>query len=158
MNALTRLNPFRKQWDPLQELDEMQDQLASLWRPWPLRTENGKEETMTLSTWAPVVDITEDDKEFLIKAELPEMKKEDIKVIAEDGVLQISGERKFEKEEKKKKYHRIERSYGSFLRTFTIPEGANSAKVNAEFKDGVLTVHLPKDEKAKAKVTEIKVS
>ena len=73
-------------------------------------------------------------------------------------MLTITGERKFEKEEKDKKYHRIERSYGTFLRSFTLPDAADDSKVNAEFKEGVLTVHLPKTEKAKAKSVEVKVS
>ena len=94
------------------------------------------------------VDVVEDDKEFLIKAELPEMKREDVKVSVEDGVLTVSGERKFEKEDKSKKYHRIEREYGSFVRSFTLPAGTSGEKVTADFKDGVLKVHLPNDAKA----------
>ena len=104
------------------------------------------------------MDITEDDKEYLVKADLPEVKKEDVKVTVEDGVLTITGERKIEKEEKDKKYHRIERSYGNFLRSFTLPDAADGAKVRAEFKDGVLKVRLPKTEKAKAKAVEVKVA
>ena len=107
--------------------------------------------------WAPQVDISEDDKEYLLKADLPEMKKEDVKVTVENGVLSISGERKTEKEEKKKKFHRIERSYGTFLRTFTLPEDAESAKIAAEFKDGVLKMHLPKSPASKQKPVEVKV-
>jgi hypothetical protein len=100
-----------------------------------------------------LVDITEDDKEYLIKAELPEVKKEDVKVTVENGTLTITGERKFEKEEKGKKYHRMERAYGSFMRSFTLPEGAAGDKVSADFKDGVLKVHLPKSAEAKPKST-----
>ena len=80
-----------------------------------------------------------------------------MKVSVENGELTISGERKIEKEEKGKKFHRIERSYGSFLRSFTLPEAVSGDKVSAEFKDGLLTVHLPKDEKAKPKTVEVKV-
>ena len=86
------------------------------------------------------------------------MKREDVKVTVENGVLNITGERKLEKEEKDKKYHRIERSYGNFLRSFTLPDGADGSKVYAEFKDGVLKVHLPKSEKARAKALEVKVA
>ena len=111
---------------------------------------------MAIADWAPVVDIGEDEKEFLIKAELPGLKREEVKVTVEDGVLSISGERKAEKEEKTKKYHRVERSYGSFLRSFTLPEGCDPAKVNAEFKEGVLNVHLAKSPKAQPKAIEIK--
>ena len=81
-----------------------------------------------------------------------------MKVNVENGVLTITGERKFEKEEKDKKYHRIERSYGNFFRSFTLPEGADGGKVSAEFKDGALKVYLPKNEKAKAKAVEVKVT
>jgi len=104
------------------------------------------------------VDISEDDKEYLIKVELPEVKKEDVKVTAEEGTLTIMGERKFEKEEKGKKYHRVERSYGSFGRSFSFPDDASPEKVSAEFKDGMLTVHLAKTEKAKPQQIEVKVA
>ena len=105
-----------------------------------------------------MVDITEDEKEYIVKAEIPEMKKEDIKISVHDDVLSISGERKYEKEEKGKKYHRVERAYGSFMRNFTLPQDADGSKVNAEYKDGVLKVHLPKSEKAKPKAIEVKVA
>ena len=86
------------------------------------------------------------------------MKKEDVRVTLEDGVLTIQGERKQEKEEKGKKYHRVERSYGSFVRSFTLPDLVDEEKVKAEFKDGVLNLQLPKSEKAKPKSIEVKVS
>ena len=88
---------------------------------------------------------------------MPGVNKEEVKVTVEGGVLSISGERKVEKEEKDKKYHRIERSYGTFVRSFTLPEAAATDKVSAEFKDGVLKVHLPKDERAKPKSIEVKI-
>ena len=148
MNALTKWNPFR-------ELEEIQNRLGSLFGRTPMRGLG--EEAMTVSEWTPLVDITEDDKEYLIKAELPEVKKEDVKVTVENGTLTITGERKFEKEEKGKKYHRIERAYGSFMRSFTLPEGAAGDKVSADFKDGVLKVHLPKSAEAKPKSIDVKV-
>ena len=104
------------------------------------------------------MDIVEDEKEYLIKAELPEIKKDDILVKVEKGVLSIAGERKFDKEEKDKKYHRVERPYGHFTRTFSFPEDADADHVKAEFKDGVLLVHLPKAEKAKPKQIEVSVA
>jgi HSP20 family protein len=113
---------------------------------------------MAVAEWTPFVDISEDDKEYLIKAELPEVKKEDVKVTAEEGTLTIRGERKFEKEEKNKRYHRVERAYGSFGRSFSLPDDASPAKVSAEFRDGVLTVHLAKNEKAKPQYVEVKVA
>jgi HSP20 family protein len=89
--------------------------------------------------------------------ELPDMKKEDVRLTVENEVLAISGERKIEKEEKEKNYHRVERAYGSFVRSFSLPEDADGSKVPADFKDGMLHVHLPKSEKAKPKAIEIKV-
>lgn len=161
MSALTKFNPFRKPaavWDPWRDFEELENRLATAFGRFPARTNGEKEEALTPAEWAPLVDISEDDKEYVVKTELPEVKKEDVKVTVEDGVLSIAGERKFEKEEKGRKYHRIERAYGSFQRSFTLPEGADGTKVNAEFKDGVLTVRLPKSEKAKPKTVEVKVA
>jgi HSP20 family protein len=148
MNALTKWNPYR-------ELEDLQNRLSSLFGRTPFR--GFGEEAMTVSEWMPLVDIAEDEKEYLIKVELPEVKKEDVKVTVEGGVLTITGERKFEKEEKGKKYHRVERAYGSFMRSFTLPEGAAGDKVSAEFKDGVLKVHLAKSPEAKPKSINVKV-
>jgi HSP20 family protein len=151
MSAMTR-------WDPFKEIEEMQERLNSMFGRAPVRKEVERKEALTVAQWAPLVDISEDEKEYVIKAELPEMKKEDVKVTVHDDVLSISGERKSEKEEKDKKYHRIERSYGSFYRSFTLPEDADGAKVAADYKDGMLKIHLPKSEKAKPKMVEVKVS
>jgi HSP20 family protein len=118
---------------------------------------NGKE-TMIVADWTPAVDISETEGEYLIKAEIPDVKKEDVKVTVEDGVLTIQGQRKQEKEDKGTKYHRIERSYGSFARTFSLPDVIEEDKAKAEFKDGVLSLHLPKSEKAKPKAIEVKVA
>src|SRR5882672_7835155 len=151
MNALTR-------WDPFKEMNELQNRLSKFFGRTPLRGQNGEQENMTVAEWAPLVDITEDDKEYLIKAELPEVKKDAVKVTVENGILTITGERKFEKEEKGKKYHRVERAFGSFVRSFTLPDDADANKVNAEFKDGVLKVHVTKSEAAKPKQIEVKVN
>jgi HSP20 family protein len=134
----------------------MQTRLSRIFGQQPASKEGGKEE-MTMAEWSPLVDISEDEKEYLVKAELPDIKKEDIKLSVHDNVLSISGERKYEKEEKGKKYHRVERTYGSFLRSFTLPEDADASKIAAESKDGILKVHLPKSEKAKPKSIEVKV-
>ena len=150
MNPLTR-------WNQLRELQAIQHGLGSLLGRSPAQWPEGQEEPMAVAEWAPLVDISEDDKEYQIKAELPEVKTEDVKVTAEEGTLTITGNRKFEKEEKGKKYHRVERSYGSFVRNFSLPDDASPAKVSAEFKDGVLTVHLAKTEKAKPQQIEVKV-
>lgn len=156
MSAITRWEPFKMRWDPFKELEEMEKRLATLFGRVPLRSE-GEKEALTVAEWSPLVDITEDEKEYLINAELPEVKKEDVKLTIRDNVLSISGERKYEKEEKGKKYHRMERAYGSFMRSFALPEDADGSKVSAEYKDGVLKVHLPKSEKAKPKAIEVKV-
>ena len=151
MNALTR-------WNQLKELEALRHGLGSLLGHSPVHSPEGQEEQITVPEWAPLVDISEDDKEYLIKAELPEVRKEDIQVTAEEGTLTIMGERKFEKEEKGKKYHRVERAYGSFGRTFSLPDDASPGKVSAEFKDGVLTVHLTKTEKPKPQQIEVKIA
>lgn len=114
-------------------------------------------EEETLTAWAPLCDIYETDKEIVIKAELPELKKEDVTVSLEANVLTIRGERKFEEENKRENYHRIERRYGEFLRSFTLPLYIEPEKINAEFKEGVLRVTLPKREEAKPKQIDVKV-
>lgn len=157
MANLVRWEPATR-WDPFKELEDMQRRLSTVFGRLPVRKEGGKDEAMTVAEWAPLVDIVEDEKEYLVKAELPEVKKEDVKVTVEDDVLTITGERKYEKEEKGKKYHRVERAYGSFERSFTLPEDADGTKVNAEFKDGILRVHVAKSEKAKPKSIEVKVN
>jgi HSP20 family protein len=151
MTTLTR-------WDPFKELDELQNRLSTLFGRAPVRKDGGREEAMTLAEWAPLVDIIEEEKEYRIKAELPEVNKSDVKVTVQDDVLTIAGERTFEKEDTGRKYHRVERAYGSFARSFTLPEDADAAKVSADFKDGVLIVHLPKSEKARPKSIEVKVA
>lgn len=158
MNALTPLDPFRTTWlDPLKDMREMQNRFANLFNRMPLKGEMGKEETMGVSEWMPAVDIVEDDKEYLIKAELPEVRREDVKVTVQDGVLALAGERKFEKEEKGRKFHRVERAFGSFNRTFELPSDASAGKITAEFKDGLLKVHLPKSEEAKPRSVDVKI-
>jgi len=159
MNTLLRWDPTsRTRWNPFKDHDrhELESQLATLLSTRE-PTANGGKEALTVAQWSPLVDITEDEKEYLIQAELPDMKKEDVRLTVENGVLAISGERKFEKEEKSKKYHRVERAYGSFVRSFSLPEDANGSKVTADFKDGMLHVHVPKSVQAKPKAIEIKV-
>jgi HSP20 family protein len=141
----------------MRELEDFQNRILSAFNPASTRRGNGQE-SLTPVEWMPLVDIAEDDKEYLITAELPEVKKDDVKVTLENGVLTITGERKFEKEEKNKKWHRVERAYGSFARTFALPEDGDAAKVNAEFKDGILKVRVAKSEAARPKQIEVKVS
>jgi HSP20 family protein len=115
------------------------------------------DENWSLVTWAPACDIYENENEIVVKAELPEVKKEDVQVSIENNVLMIRGERKFSEETKKENYHRVERSYGEFTRSFTLPSFVDANKVNAEFKDGMLRVTLQKREEAKPKQVEVKV-
>jgi len=158
MHTLLRWDPISgTRWHPFKDREEWESRLASMLGT-RAATGNAGKEALTVAQWSPLVDITEDDKEYLIKAELPDMKKEDVRLTVENEALAISGERKFEKEEKGKKYHRVERAYGSFIRSFSLPEDADGSKVSADYKDGMLHVHLPKSEKAKPKAIEIKVA
>jgi HSP20 family protein len=143
-------------WDPFRELEDMSERLNRVFsRP---SARNSGKENLTVADWMPTVDISETETEYLIKAELPEVKKEDVKVTVENGVLTLQGERRQEKEEKGKRYHRVERSYGSFVRSFSLPETVDEAAVKADYKDGVLNLHLPKSEKVKPKAIDVKVA
>lgn len=143
-------------WDPFGELEEVSNRLNRIFGRSAVPAAAGNE-MMTVADWAPSVDISETDKEYLIKADIPGVKKEDVKVTIENGVLTVKGERKSEKDEKGKTFHRIERSYGSFVRSFSLPEGVDDAAAKAEFKDGMINITLPKSEKAKSKAVEIAV-
>lgn len=114
-------------------------------------------EAMSLSTWSPACDVFENDNAIMIKAELPGVKKEDVKVTIENNVLTLRGERKFEEEVKRENFHRVERAYGEFMRSFTLPNYVDSANIKAEFKDGLLNLTLPKREEAKAKQVEVAI-
>jgi HSP20 family protein len=140
-------------WDPFKEFENLRGISKFLGN---LSREG--EDTSSLSNWAPAVDIAEDDTAFHIKADLPDVNKEDVKVSFDQGMLTISGERKFERvENDKKKYHRIERSYGHYSRSFRLPETVAVDQLTAEFKDGVLSINLPKREDQKPRQIEIKV-
>jgi HSP20 family protein len=153
MNTVIRWNPFK-------EMEDIQRRMSSLWEGSLLHRGNltNGEENITVPEWAPLVDVIEDEKEYLIKVELPEVQKDDVKVTVENGTLTISGERKAERDQKGRRFHRLERYYGRFERTFGIPDDAETNNVNAEFKDGVLRVRLAKSEKARPKQIEVKVS
>jgi len=152
---LIRYEPTSPNFPLFREMEEMSDRLNRLFGTWT-RPVNGKE-PLTVVDWTPSVDIEETETEYLVKAELPEIKREDVKVTVENGILTLRGERKHEKEEKNRKFHRVERSYGTFLRTFTVPTDADEAKVAADFKEGILRVHLPKTEKPRPKTIEVRV-
>jgi HSP20 family protein len=155
---LTRWEPFVSRWDPFREIETTRARLAALLGAEPRMLKEGKtDEALTMAEWAPLVDIVEDEKEYLIKAELPEVKKEDVKITVVDDVLTIAGERLMMKEEKTKKCRRIERAYGTFARSFALPDDADAAKIQAEFKDGLLKIHLAKTAKALQKSVEVKI-
>ena len=154
MNTMIRWDPMR--WDPSRELEEIGERVNRLFVR-PNRRESGRE-ALTVADWIPTVDITEDDKEYLIKAEIPEVDKKDVKVTVQERVLTIQGERKQVKEENNQRFHRIERAYGTFVRSFTLPEDVEEDKVRAEFKDGMLLVRVPKTEKPQPKAVEVKVN
>ena len=146
-------------WNPLGEIDEAQNRFNRFFLGgFPNRMGTGEIHSLAVADWSPEVDISEDDHGYLLKADLPEMKKDDVRVTVEDGILSVSGERKSEKEDLKKKFHRVERSFGNFRRSFTLPEDADSTKVTAEFRDGVLKVHLPTTARPRSKAIQVKVA
>lgn len=144
-------------WDPFKELEEVSTRLNRLFGRAPVRTESNQE-MLAMADWSPSVDISETDTAYLIKGEIPGVDKGDVKVSIENGMITMRGERKLEKEEKGKKFHRIERSYGSFVRSFRMPDDVDESAIKAEFKDGMISVTLPKSAKTKAKAIEVSVS
>jgi HSP20 family protein len=140
-------------WAPFVEFDEIQQRLQRLLRD---RTERGT--TEAFADWMPSVDIQETEGEFLVKADLPEVHKDEVKVQFNDGVLTIEGDRRQDKEETGKRFHKIEREYGRFVRRFSLPTEIDPAAIRAEFKDGVLSIYLPKSPAAKPKVVDVKVA
>lgn len=144
-------------WDPFKDLVEVSNNLNR----WLGRSSGAHATDVSMlaeADWKPLVDITETDTAYLIKADIPGVKKEDVKVSVQDGMLAIRGERKHEKEEKDKTFHRIERSYGSFMRSFRLPDDADVSGISAEFKDGMLNVTVKKSSSVKSKAVEVVVS
>jgi HSP20 family protein len=142
-------------WEPFRDTDDF---FRGLSRPafghWPaMFGDNGGQRL----DWSPAVDILETDSEYLLKAELPGLKREDVKVTLENNVLTVEGERKHESETKGEKSHRIERYYGGFCRRFSLPENTDPEAIRAECKDGLLNVHIPKRESKAAKSLQIEV-
>jgi len=144
-------------WDPFRELENVSDHLNRLFSRSTGRA-GSSQEILGMADWTPSVDISETDTAYLIKGEIPGVKKEDVKVTVQDGMLTIQGERKMEKEEKGKKFHRVERSYGSFMRSFRLPDDTDENKVKAEFKDGMINVIVTKSAKAKSKAINVAVT
>ena len=140
-------------WDPFRQMEDMFEQYnKALALP-----HRGRHEVMASGDWVPRVDISETESDFALKVEIPDVKKDDVKVTVDSGVLTITGERKQEKEEKGKKFHRLERYFGSFMRSFTLPDNIDEAKIEASFKDGMLNLRLPKTEKSKPKAIDVKI-
>jgi len=144
-------------WDPFREMSSLQERMNRLFTDVLARSPMGEEE-MARGAWAPAVDIYETTESIVLKAELPGITKDDIFVEVKDSTLTLKGEKKFEKEVKEENYHRVERSYGSFQRAFTLPSTVQQDKVKAKFKDGILEIVLPKMEEAKPKQIRVDVS
>ena len=143
-------------WEPFGKLLSSEDRFNRLFtQVFPRFFDEGD---ASMTTWMPAVDIYETEHALTLKAELPGVDPKDIEARVEDGTLYLKGERKFEKESKKENYHRIERTYGSFMRSFALPTSVDADKVSAEYKDGVLTLTLPKKEEAKAKTITVQTS
>jgi HSP20 family protein len=139
-------------WDPFAEMQSMLSPLLS--RSSGLQPRLSREGDLTFE-WSPSSDISETDKEYVIRAQLPGVKKDDIKVNLQEGLVTIEGERKQEKEEKNEKFHRVESVYGSFARSFSLPDNVKAEAVRCDYQDGVLTVHIPKLEKASPKAIPV---
>jgi len=146
MTVLTR-------WDPFREFSTLQERMNRLVRD---SFGEGREEALTSSTFAPAVDVYEDDHNITLKIEVPGIEEKDIDVRIENNTLTVHGERKFEKEEKEENFRRVERQYGSFTRSFTLPNTVDPEKVSANYDKGVLKIALAK--KAEAKPKQIKVN
>jgi HSP20 family protein len=157
--TLIRWNPARavRTWYPVNdftsELLNMQKEIDRMFD----RFQGGTTEGDAQSTFLPAVDIVERENDFLVKVELPGVHKEDVKITVQDDLLTIRGEKKSEEEKKGENYHRVERSYGNFQRSFTLPSSIKNEKIEASFINGVLHVTLPKLEEAKPKEIEVKV-
>ena len=140
-------------WDPFRDLGSLQDRMNRLFddagRGWR------HEEPAATTTWSPAVDIFETEGEIVVKAELPGVDRKDITLHLENNVLTLKGERRFEKETKEENYHRIERAYGGFSRSFSIPATVDEEKIRADYRDGILKIALPKKEQAKPKQIRI---
>ncbi|MBI2619679.1 MAG: Hsp20/alpha crystallin family protein [Ignavibacteriales bacterium] len=148
--SLIRWNPAREteRWNMQREINRLFD---SFFRG------GIQDEDFGLGVWTPAVDIVEHENEYVVRVELPGISKEDVKIILESNVLTIRGERKQEKDVKEENYQRMERSYGSFQRSFTLPTTVKNDNIDASYKDGILTITLPKLEEAKPKQIEVKV-
>lgn len=141
-------------WEPFRDVDDVFDRfLADAFRRLPRPAVEGR----PALDWAPLADVSETEGEYLIKAELPEVRKEDISLTVHDGVLTLSGERRQELREENEKMHRVERQYGSFARRFALPEDADEQAIRAEGKDGLIMIHIPKHKVVQPQARQIQV-
>jgi HSP20 family protein len=149
--TIVRLEPFR-------DMVAVQDRLNRIFDDAVRGSSRGSDEDLALGgQWAPSVDIFEHEGNLVLRAELPGIEPKDVDVRVENNVLTLRGERKFESEVKREKYHRVERAYGTFSRSFTLPNVVDTEKIKAEYKDGVLQVTLPQREEAKPKQIQVAV-
>ena len=143
-------------WDPIRDMAALQDRVNRIFAD-AYRRDN--DELMTRGAWAPAVDIFEtDNHELVLKAELPDLNREDIALKVENNTLTISGQKKMDPQVREEQYHRVERSYGSFARSFTLPPTVDTGAIAADYKNGVLTVRLPLREEAKPKQIQVQVN
>ena len=149
MTVLTR-------WEPFREFATLQDRMNRLFRE--SFNDTGRDESLTTSSFAPAVDVYEDEHRVTLKIEVPGIEEKDIDVRVENNVLSVSGERKIEREEKEENYRRVERQYGSFTRTFTLPQTVDTDHVSANYDKGLLKITLPKKAEAKPKQIKVNVS
>ena len=140
-------------YEPFTAMDELFSRFPSLLGRWPRTSGNGEAHL----DWTPPVDISETGQEYVIRAALPAVKKEDVEITVEAGMLTLSGERRQKDEQKDEKFHKVESLYGSFSRSFALPDAIDAAAISAESKDGVLTIHVPKTKVEAKKPTTIKV-
>ena len=148
MNTITR-------WEPFRGLTTLQDQMNRLFEDTLFR---GRSDESALTTWAPAVDIYETENALVVKADLPDVNEKDLDIQVENNILTIRGERKFERDVKEDNYLRVERAYGSFSRSFSLGNTLNTEAIKAEYRDGVLTLTIPKREEAKPKQVKVSVA
>ncbi len=142
-------------WEPFRGLSTLHDQVNRLFNETVLR---GHGEDSALTTWSPAVDIYETENELVVKADLPDVSEKDIDVRVENNLLTVRGERKFEKSVSEDNYLRVERSYGAFSRSFSLPNTVNAEQIQVEYKNGVLTVTMPKREESKPRQVKVSIS
>ena len=145
-------------WEPFRDVDEVFNRfVADTLRRWPTQAGIPAGEAQQAREWAPLADVCENDSEYVIKAELPEVRKEDVSITVQDGVLTLSGERKQEKREDGERTHRVERYYGTFARRFSLPENADEQGIRAESRDGIIVIHIPKQPVVEPQPRQIQV-